>query len=542
MIVTKLGVLLGGIGLFLLGMHLMTDGLKTAAGTALRSVLEKGTQTPMRGILSGALITAIVQSSSAVTVAIIGFVNAGLMTVRQAIGVIYGSNVGTTMTGWLVALVGFKFDIKAIALPVIGTGMGMWLLFGDRRQGAVGMALAGFGVFFIGIDVLNTAFQDLGSRVQLGTLFREGIGGLLLFVGIGFLLTTLMQSSSAAMAVTLTAASGGLIPLNAGAAMVIGANLGTTSTAALSVLGATPNAKRVAGAHVAFNIITGAGALLMLPLFLALLVTLRKVVGLENEPAAMLALFHTAFNVLGVLLMWPLTRRLVRSLKRRFRSSEEQMSRPRYLDRNVVATPTLAMEALFLELGRIGEISRRMCSRVLTGSKQDPKTQVGDRRALNSLVDAVGEFAGLIRQSPVPEEVSNRLPNALRVSRYYSEAAELAENVAGARANGKRIETPELMEDIKTFETRVDQLVGVADSRASDYSETECRDLMEQILTAYQSLKAKLLKAGAEGLVQVRSLVDELDTLSNIRQIGEQIEKGSRYLAALTKQGPAEDR
>ncbi|MFP4086906.1 MAG: Na/Pi symporter [Desulfobacteraceae bacterium] len=117
MIVTKLGVLLGGLGLFLLGMHLMTEGLKTAAGTALRSVLEKGTQTPMRGILSGALITAIVQSSSAVTVAIIGFVNAGLMTLRQAIGVIYGSNVGTTITGWLVALVGFKFDYRGHGTP-----------------------------------------------------------------------------------------------------------------------------------------------------------------------------------------------------------------------------------------------------------------------------------------------------------------------------------------------------------------------------------------------------------------------------------------
>ncbi|MDZ7699975.1 MAG: Na/Pi symporter [Deltaproteobacteria bacterium] len=533
MIAAKLGGLVGGIGLFLLGMHLMTDGLKTAAGDALRNILEKGTQTPMRGILSGALITAIVQSSSAVTVAIIGFVNAGLMTLRQAIGVIYGSNVGTTMTGWLVALVGFKFDIKAIALPVIGMGMGMWLLFGNRRQGAVGMALAGFGVFFIGIDVLNTAFQDLGSRVQLETLFREGFGGLLLFVGIGFLLTTLMQSSSAAMAVTLTATSGGLIPLNAGAAMVIGANLGTTSTAAISVLGATPNAKRVAGAHVAFNIITGAGALLMLPLFLALLVTLRKVVGFENEPAAMLALFHTAFNFLGVLLMWPLTRHLVRSLKRRFRSSEEKMSRPRYLDRNVVATPALAMEALFLELGRIGEISRRMAKRALGASKQGPKGQEGDQQALNNLVDAVGEFAGQMRQNPMPEAVSNLLPNTLRVSRYYSEAAELAQNVTAARARTGGITTPELIDAIRAFEVQVVGLVDRADSRMPGYSDTACQELIQQIKDEYQVLKAKLLKAGADGSLQVRPLVDELDRLSNVRQIGEQIEKGARYLAAL---------
>ncbi|MFO7903393.1 MAG: Na/Pi symporter [Pirellulaceae bacterium] len=165
---------------------------------------------------------------------------------------------------------GVQIRYQAIALPVFGIGMGMRAIFGTKRQGAVGMAVAGFGIFFIGIDVLNTAFQNLGSRVQLETFFTEGFGGLLLFVGIGFLLTMLMQSSSAVMAVTLTAASGGLIPLNAGAAMVIGANMGTTSTAALSVIGATPNAKRVAGAHVAFNLITGAMTFLILPLFLYL--------------------------------------------------------------------------------------------------------------------------------------------------------------------------------------------------------------------------------------------------------------------------------
>ncbi len=132
MIAANLGGLIGGIGLFLLGMHLMTNGLKTAAGDALRNILEKGTRTALRGILSGALITAVVQSSSAVTVAIIGFVNAGLMNLAQAIGVIYGSNVGTTMTGWLVAVVGFKFDIKVIALPLIGMGMGMRVVFGTH--------------------------------------------------------------------------------------------------------------------------------------------------------------------------------------------------------------------------------------------------------------------------------------------------------------------------------------------------------------------------------------------------------------------------
>ncbi|MBW2285295.1 MAG: Na/Pi symporter [Deltaproteobacteria bacterium] len=189
MTMAMLGSLLGGIGLFLLGMHLMTDGLKMSAGGALRNILDQGTKTAFRGILSGAAITAVVQSSSAVTVAIIGFVNAGLMTLRQSVGVIYGSNIGTTMTGWLVALVGFNVNIKVIALPAIGIGMALRIVFSGKRPGAAGLALAGFGIFFMGIGVLATAFQDLGQCIQLEALFIEGFGGLFLFVGIGFGLT-----------------------------------------------------------------------------------------------------------------------------------------------------------------------------------------------------------------------------------------------------------------------------------------------------------------------------------------------------------------
>ena len=540
MIVAKIGALIGGIGLFLLGMHLMTDGLKKSAGGALRDILDQGTSTLFRGVLWGALMTALVQSSSAVTVALIGFVNAGLMTLRQAVGVIYGSNLGTTMTGWLVALVGFKFDIKAVSLPLIGIGMGLWVVFGQRRQGAFGFALAGFGVFFIGIDVLNVTFHDLKATIELEALFRHGLWGLILFVGIGFLLTMLMQSSSAAMAVTLTAASGGVIPLNAGAAMVIGANLGTTSTAALSVIGSTPNAKRVAGAHVVFNLLTGAAALLILPLFLELLASLRQAAGLENGPAPLLALFHTAFNILGVLLMWPLSGSLVRFLEGRFRAADEELARPKYLDRNIVSTPYLALEALFQELGRIGDISRRMARRSLSSTGQSVQAQTEDRKALDSLIDAAGGFANQLRQHGMPGDLSGLLSDALRVSRYYSEAAELAESVTAARDTYGRIEAPELEQTIQSFEGLVDELAAMADSGSDAYAPAQGRRLAQQVQEDYQELKSRLLQAGADGQLPVRSLVNELDTLSSIRRIAEQLEKGSRYLAYLKRRSASE--
>jgi phosphate:Na+ symporter len=528
-----IGGLLGGIGLFLLGMHLMTEGLKFAAGQALKRILERWTRTPLRGILSGALITSVVQSSSAVTVAIIGFVNAGLMGLAQAVGVIYGSNIGTTVTGWLVAIVGFDINIKALALPLVGLGMVLRIIYGGKRYGALGEAMAGFGVFFMGIDVLKAAFEGLGQIIHPETLVSPGLTGLIFFVGVGFVLTVLMQSSSAAMAVTLTAASGGVIPLNAGAALVIGANLGTTSTAALAVIGATPNAKRVAGAHVAFNLITGAAALLILPLFLSALVALRRGVGLGDDPAPLLALFHTAFNVVGIFLMWPLTRWLVRFLEKRFRSAEEEESRPRYLDRNVMATSALAMEALVLEIGRIGAIARRMAVRAISGSPSALERMEADRRALDSLVEAAGEYSGLIRQSNMPAELSALLPNALRISRYYSETAELALEVARARGSGNRIHAPELASVISHFEENLLHLVECADAHSDNYTARACKLQLQELQEEYQILKSRLLRAGSEGEVAVKQLVDELDLLSNIKRIGEQIEKGARYLADL---------
>lgn len=243
------GMLAGGLGLFMLAVTMITDGLKSAAGHALRGMLGKWTRSPAHGILTGLTITAIVQSSSAVTVATIGFVNAGLISMHKSLGVIYGSNIGTTMTGWLVAIVGFKINVEAFALPMIGLGMLFRITGGESRRAHFGLALAGFGLFFIGIDVLKDAFDGLAAAIDLAEFTAEGITGVLLFTAIGFLMTVLTQSSSAAIAITLTAATGGVVGLYAAAAMVIGANVGTTTTAAIAVIGATANAKRVAGTY-----------------------------------------------------------------------------------------------------------------------------------------------------------------------------------------------------------------------------------------------------------------------------------------------------
>jgi phosphate:Na+ symporter len=530
-----LGTLLGGIGLFLLGMMLMTDGLKLAAGKALRNILENSTKTPMRGVLSGALITSIVQSSGVVTVATIGFVNAGLMNLGQAITIIYGTNIGTTMTSWLVAIIGFKLNLKAFALPAIGLGMILRLAKGNTNKGAMGEVLVGFGIFFLGIDVLKSTFEGIGTGIQLANLGGGGFISLLVFLGIGFMLTFAMQSSSAALAIVLTATAGGVIPINDAAVVVIGANVGSTSTAAIAVLGATPNAKRVAASHVIFNVITGLVALLLLPLLLKFLSLIRQILGQDTGPVTILAMFHTIFNILGVLLLWPLTKRMVRFLKKRFVSAEEDEARPMYLDKNVVSTPVLAMHALAKELERLGQIARRMAKGAIS-SEVGTSPQLGrDKVILDKLETKVGEFVNLMQRSHLPAGFDDLLPNGLRVAGYYASIAELAIMVTDKQAELQPLEDEKTVIAMALFKGSVVDVLKHADVEAEGYNVNSCMEKVHLLIDEYHDLKAQLLREGTQGMIQVRQMVLLQEFISYIRRIAEQAEKGARYLSGLTE-------
>ena len=525
--------LLGGMGLFLMGMWLLSEGLKLAGGHALRIILSRWTGTPLRGLLSGMFITSLVQSSSAVTVATIGFVNAGLISLRQAVRVVYGSNIGTTFTGWLVAFIGLQFDIKVFALPLIGIGMLLRIGGGGTRRAASGMALAGFGLFFVGIDFLRLAFAGLNESVPLGAALGDGAGGVALAFLAGVVITVLMQSSSAAMAVILTAAGGGALPVVTAAAMVIGTNIGTTSTAVFAALGATPNARRVAAAHVAFNVITAMAAFALLPILLWVLASFESALGASGAPAVDLAVFHTTFNVLGVSLMWPVTARMVDFLERRFRSREEDEAQPRFLDRNIVTTPFLAIHALAMELERMGGITLRIAKSAMNAETTvDPHLEA-DSRVLDSLVEAIGEFTTLMQRSSLPAELDEVLPNALRVSRYYTEAAELARRIAHAQSASEPIEVADLAAAIAHFKAAVVELLEAADVQNVEFSVDKSAAQLRELEEDYQRLKSQLLRGGTAGQLAVRRVVAQLDLCSEMRRLAEQAEKGARYLDGL---------
>lgn len=527
-----LGSFAGGIGLFLLGMKLMTEGLRMAAGHALRHILSQWTRTPLRGFLSGILITSLVQSSSAVTIAVIGFVNAGLLSLLQTVYVIFGTNIGTTMTSWLVALVGFKVNVQALSLPLIGVGMFVRMLSGASRRGAMAEALTGFGLFFLGIGILKDAFIGVGTDLSMAAYPAEGLG-LLLFVGIGFLLTFMMQSSSAAMVVTLGAAVGGVIPLSAAAATVIGANVGTTSTAALAVLGATPNAQRTAAAHVMFNLLTGVIALILLGPLLSLVELVRSFLGLEYAIATELALFHTLFNVLGVVILWGWTPRMVRWLEQRLRSAEEDLGRPVYLDNNVVRTPALALNALVLELGRMGDFSAKMLRDALSTERHVGSQLHKERVVMERLVNAVNQFSLTLQRVNLPREISDQLPLALRVSRYYMEVANVAVDMAKVQEDLPYIEDRPMEEELGQFRSECVALLELADPLSDSFSAEAAQQGLGMLEQHYQQLKAQLLHAGAQERIRLQQMVSELDLYSNVRRAMEQAVKGASHLRML---------
>jgi phosphate:Na+ symporter len=523
---------LGGIGLFLLGMWLMTDGLKLAAGPALERILRDWTRTRARGLMSGVLVTALVQSSSAVTVATIGFVNAGLLTLGQAMWVIFGTNVGTTMTGWLVALVGFQIKIELFALPSIGLGMLLRLTGEGTRRGALGLALAGFGALFVGIDVLQRTFAGLETRIEFGALADAGALGVLVHVAVGVALTTLMQSSSAAMAVVLTAAAGDVVPLPAAAATVIGVNVGTTVKAVLAALAGTPNARRTAAAHVSFNLITAAVALLLLGPLLALVGWMADRLDLEPTPPVILAAFHTVFNLLGVALMWPLSQSLERVLQRWFRTAEEDEGRPRYLDANVLGVPALALNALALEAGRVGAIARRM---TLAALQDAPHASLGRERALlDRLVPRVAEFVIRLQRSDMSHATGNRLPHVLRLLRHHETLARLAETIESSRGDEHGLPGG-LAPRLAAFRAAVAHLVAGALPQAETEPGPSAFDstALPALAGDYAELKDSIFAAGASGALPVPAMERLLEQARAARRAAEQSTEAAQVLRLL---------
>jgi phosphate:Na+ symporter len=331
---------LGGVGLFLLGMLLMTEGLKAIAGQALNRVLTRFTRTPFIGMITGASITALVQSSSVTTLAIIGFVSAGMLSFPQTLGLIFGMNLGTTSTAWIVSLIGFKVNIAALALPLVAAGTFL-KLFNDRRAMNYGSVIAGFGLIFIGISTMQSGMAEFAASYDASQFPGGTLLGNILLLAIGIGMTIVMQSSSAAVATTLTALFSNAITLDQAAVLVIGQNVGTTVTAVLAAIGASVAAKRVAVAHISFNILTGMVAFALLPVLVQGMLYLQETFSWSE--ASTLAAFHSFFNILGVAIIFPFTVPFTKLIIRLLPESGPQMTH--HLNPKVIKIASAAIEA-----------------------------------------------------------------------------------------------------------------------------------------------------------------------------------------------------
>jgi phosphate:Na+ symporter len=334
----------GGIGLFLLGMLLLTDGLRSLAGDRLRQVLAAFTKSPLTGAATGAATTALIQSSSATTMIAIGLVGAGLLTFPHALGIIFGANIGTTVTGWLVAALGFKFKLGLAAMPLALAGV-VLRIFASGRLAQLGMGIAGFALLFIGIDMMQAGLAALEGIVTPESFPGDSIFGRFQLVLIGILVTLVTQSSSAGVATALVALHAGAISFPQACAMVIGMDVGTTFKSALAVLGGSTAMRRTGYAHVIYNLATGVMAFVLLPFYVW-----QAEGWLAGGGDAQFALvgFHTLFNALGVILILPFTNAFARLIMRLV--PEEGAPLVDRLDERLLASPSAALDAAIATL------------------------------------------------------------------------------------------------------------------------------------------------------------------------------------------------
>lgn len=375
--------LLGALGMFLYGMNLMSSGLQKAAGDKLRSFLSAMTSNPFKRVMTGLGVTALIQSSSATTVMVVSFVNAGLLTLVQAIGVIMGANIGTTITAWMVSLLGFKADISILAVPLMLLGFLLSNSKKDKNKN-IGELVVGFSLLFLGLSFMKDSVPDLRQTPEVLEFVKQwsgyGFGSVLIFLGIGTVLTLILQSSSATMAITLIMLSMGWIPFNMACAMVLGENIGTTITANIAASVGNPSAKRAALSHTIFNVFGVIWALLLFRPFLGLVGRIIEALGYPNPAASGfavplddpngaegtaalygLSMLHTLFNTFNTLiLVWftGLIAKIVTKMVKEPEKKEETAFRLKYINAGPLATPELATEQAIKEIIHFAEISR----------------------------------------------------------------------------------------------------------------------------------------------------------------------------------------
>ena len=536
--------LAGALAVFLLGMKLMSEGLQKVAGARLKGWVAKITANRFSGVLTGLGITVVVQSSTATTVMLVGFVSAGLLTLTQSIGVIMGANIGTTMTAWMVSLLGFRMNITAFALPMVGIGFPLTLLRGARKK-QWGEVLIGFGLLFLGLALIKDAVPTIDDPEQIAFIARlsgYGFGSLVLFVVIGTGITILLQSSSAATTLTLTLAALGWIPYEMAVALILGENVGTTITANLAALGGTTDAKRAARIHLLFNLVGVSWALVLLRPVLLPLVDLFApgdptidFAAIQNDSAALavasgvvtvhLAVFHTLFNVTNTLLMLPFVHQLERLIRRWVPDHKDGAPKLRYLSAALIETPELLVVQASKEMQYMTEVVREMFG-----------------AALHILLNPDKKLGSLVDDTLAKEEVCDALER--EIVAHLTMTARAATSAAAARKIAELIQNTHRLERIAdhcAVLVRIAQRIHHADQYFDEVDMNDLRELGELVDLSLENLGNYMVdRSDAEAAEVIETRIDDVRRslrsrhVQRMRDSAERLETELAFLDAIT--------
>jgi phosphate:Na+ symporter len=483
----------GGLGLFLFGMGLMSDGLKKVAGQKLRKILESMTKRSLIAFLVGAGVTALVQSSSATTVMVIGFVNAALLTLKQAICVVIGTNVGTTATAWLVSISGIgALKITTYALPAVGVGFLLEVLGKTRRTKSIGQILLGFGILFVGIGFMKDAFGPLEESPKVQELFVALGTKPLLAILAGAVITTLLQSSSAAITIVQLLAMGGAFGsdwqtvLNVSVPFVLGSNIGTTITAQLAALRANLNAKRTAWAHTIFNVL---GSLIAYPFvhfgwFGALVYIVSPWKLGPGTIAANIAIAHTLFNVVNSGIFLPMAGLLEKIVVRLVpEKAGDAAARPVILEEHLLDTPVIALEQARREIVRMSKTANKALERSISGIIKNDRRKLESVRQIEDYIDefqyGITSYLSTLSRRQLSDEVSIQLPVLLHTVNDLERIGDHAVNI------------------VEIAERKIQQKLTFSDSALTEVEQlkSEIEQMFENIIEALENSDMKASKS-----------------------------------------------
>lgn len=515
--------MIGGVALLLMGITMMGHGLERAAGNSLRKILSALTNNLFMGVGLGTLVTSIIQSSSAVTVLVVGFTNAGLMTLKQALGVIYGANIGTTMTGQLMRL-----KITEYALPIIAIGVVMNLAAKSDRSKNLGNAITGFGILFLGLTTLGSGADYVKSNPWIRDIIIKYTANPLAAVGIGVFVTSIIQSSSASTGLVIALADVGLINFPSAAGIILGNNIGTCVTALLASIHTDRAARRTAIAHVLFNV---TGVSLALPFFFSIV---RFIQTTASDTVGQIANLHTIFNVSTTLLFIPFTGLFVKLLYKLVPDEEGKLNYgPRYLNKLLIETPEAAFAALYKELQHCHDVATLMVRQIFQSIFDNDRTSLPDvmkeEDILNNLQSELIQYVVLLSKQRLDTDQSQQIPSILhivgdaeRIGDHAKDMVELANN----KTEEKIVFSEQAHLELQQIQTQMSELADLA-FRSLD-SQVENHDLLFQAQRLEWSIK-QLTEQGRRGHMTrlelgsctVRAGILYMDILSHLERISE---------------------